>query len=625
MRVKISHQLVLALVLSSIVITFFTTFMGAFQIYQKERARLDKQMDDLLKVDVQALAESIWVLDQEKIQKIIDQIYTYKPVDFIELSFIDESPRKILGFEPEESIIFSFDLEFGDVKLAKLNIHSDYERLLSEVRYSTLNNILNYFFLILTTSLLLFMVIHFLLTRHLLNISSYLKKVDLKKPDKLVLSRPELKMFEEDELAGVVESINGLVQKSYLSNENLEKLVKERTRALEEALIQVKKSSEIKTQFLANMSHEIRTPLNGVIGISDLLTAKIKDQSLQKYLQYLGESNSVLLKVVNDILDITKIEAGRVTLEKTLVNFPELVNDLLGILMIRASKQNIQLDCKISDRLPVWISSDPVRIKQVLTNVLDNALKFTSEGKIVFKCDAKIIGDEVEFFIVVADSGTGFDEERKENLFNIFTQEDDSTTRRFGGSGLGLSICKGILNLMKGSIDLNNRPEGGAECKISFVVPLYNEESAENSKNDSPIKLNDKVKDHILVVEDNEVNLELMRGLLEDLALHVTFASNGKEAIECCKKNFFPLILMDCHMPILDGYEASRRIRSFYKGSTEPYIIAVTASAMETDIKKCKVAGMNDVLTKPVRPSKLKELLKQLIEKKLISTSKHVA
>lgn len=613
------------MIISSVLITLLTTLIGAFQVYQMEYARLNKQMGDLLKVDAQALAESIWVLDQIKMQTIIDQIYAYKPVDFIELKFADKSPIKTLGFKPSKSIEFSFDLKHSDVELANLKIYTNFNYLVNKVKSSILNNIMNFFFLTFMTCLLLYMVIHFFLTRHLLNISGYLKNLDFKKPDKLKLNRSELNMFKGDELAGIVESINEMVQKSYLNNENLEKKVAERTQDLETAIKQVKKSSEIKSQFLANMSHEIRTPLNGIVGISDMLVSKIKDQSLQKYLHYLSESNTLLLKIVNDILDISKIEAGKITLEKTTINFYQLLNDIIDTLKIRANKKSIQLNCQISNSLPELICSDPVRLRQVLTNVLDNAIKFTNEGKINLECDSKKNQNEVEIFILVTDTGTGFDEERKKYLFDIFTQEDDSTTRRFGGSGLGLSICKGILNLMNGSIDLNNRPEGGTECKISFFASLHTIQKTEINKIDSIKVLNNKVQEHILVVEDNEINLELMRSFVEDLAISVTYANNGKEAIELCKENFFPLILMDCHMPVMDGYEASRYIRKFHQESTRPYIVAVTASAMEADIKKCKDAGMDYILTKPIKRHKLAELFKKLIARKIVSISQNVA
>ncbi|MFY9822602.1 MAG: ATP-binding protein [Thermoanaerobaculia bacterium] len=368
-------------------------------------------------------------------------------------------------------------------------------------------------------------------------------------------------------------------------------------------------ADQAKGRFLANMSHEIRTPMAGVLGLVDLLLKTELTPTQRGYGELIQTSAGSLLRLIDDVLDFSKIEAGRLSLERMPFNLHATLRETVELLRFRASARRTELALALQPGVPEWVWGDPGRLRQVLTNLVGNAVKFTEGGRVDVEA-ARLADGRLRFR--VADTGIGIPQEMRGRLFTLFSQADSSTSRRFGGSGLGLAISRRIVEQMNGEIGYESKPgEGSVFWFILPFEPTTPPTSVPALPSEKAATRPDGRRYRILVAEDNAINQLVITHELAALGYEVMAVNNGMEALEALEKNDFDLVLMDCQMPELDGYEASRRIRASPGEIRRIPIVALTAHALKEDLERCLTAGMNDTITKPFREDVLRQKLER--------------
>jgi len=383
---------------------------------------------------------------------------------------------------------------------------------------------------------------------------------------------------------------------------------------LKEAKDKAEKMSQAKGEFLANMSHEIRTPMNGVIGTLQLLEdTKLSDEQLE-FVATAHKSAEALLGILNDILDISKIEAGKLSFENIAFDFESIINDIAILHSLKAEQQGVLLLKDIDDVLPASLLGDPTRIRQIVVNLVSNALKFTKQGEV--KISVKVLAtndDSVTLKVIVSDTGIGIPQQAQNTLFNAFTQADGSTTRKYGGTGLGLAIVSQLVHMMDGTLGVESVEGEGSVFWFSADFQRSNEAPEQAEKNISVQQL-PALNAKILLVEDNEINQMVAQKMLEKIGLKAVLANNGVEALKALDEQFFDLVLMDCQMPEMDGFDATREIRRLDIKSLNDKnlpIVAMTANVMSGDKERCLEVGMDDYISKPVQRDKLETVLRK--------------
>lgn len=396
---------------------------------------------------------------------------------------------------------------------------------------------------------------------------------------------------------------------------------KEFEKQIEESRQKAEESLETRKLFLANISHEIRTPISAISGMSGILADTEISETQKQYVNAIQSSSKSLMVIVNDILDMSKLESGKFSAEFIPFEIRSVLDPLYTTYLLRTDEKGIAFSIDYPNDMPKWLFGDPTRLGQILNNLISNAIKFTDTGKVSLKITFEKKGKHNEFCFQVTDTGIGIDQEKLKTIFEFFSQEDNTITRRFGGTGLGLAISKSISELLGGEITVESEKGLGSTFQFCVTMP---EASVQLKK--ETIAQSDLTGKNILIVEDNELNRFLAVTILKKWNANIHIAINGEEAVKAVSNLEIDIVLMDIQMPVMDGVAAAIAIRSELKSNVP--IIALTANALESEKEKCWQAGMNEYITKPYNPEVLREKIIFLTENKSKSenhNSEHIS
>jgi two-component system, sensor histidine kinase len=447
----------------------------------------------------------------------------------------------------------------------------------------------------------------------------------------------------EDELGTLIDGFNEMLMQIERRDEKLEAhrgeleaVVLTRTVELSDANLELNRTVDklqlakeaaeaanvAKSQFLANMSHEIRTPMNGVLGMVELLLESGLAAEQRRFAEAVRSSGQALLAIINDILDFSKIEAGRIELERTVFDLHALAAEVRIMLVTVAERKGLELRLELADQVPAYVEGDPVRLRQILVNLVGNAVKFTERGHVLIRVGVSERSDDsASVLFEVCDTGIGISRQAQRRIFESFSQADDSTTRRYGGTGLGLAIARQLAGLMGGELGVESEEGKGslfrftASFPIAAVDPLTLPATGSTAGEESV-----RFEARVLVAEDNEINQDVARHMLQTLGCQVEIARDGFEAVAAVTAPIpFDLILMDCQMPRLDGFAACGTIREIEKetGVARLPVVALTANALSGDRERCLSAGMDDYLSKPFSLEQLRAILRRWLPEKV--------
>lgn len=645
---SIANRLIRTIFIFYCLIAIAVTAMHIIQEYQHTEDSIRDELLSYEKIFSPVLSQALWDFDGEQIDTILTAMQEvpvikgvriiqkgYKAEDLIGIGDVEIDQDKYIHIEgatkqriqTSEYQLFKhqFDItyQYGDKiqVLGEVSLYSSFDAVFDRVQLGFLFLIMN----ALIKSIALWMIMYWLGNKLVLKplkiFTRKIKNFEISKSDNTQFNQFSENDFElydlESSFSSLIHELKTKQDEIVTLNSALEEKVKLRTEELEKQKDKAEKALRVKSDFLATMSHEIRTPMNGVIGMLGILDHSDLDTVDKQHVQVAKQSADDLLTLINDILDISKIEAGKLTLEMSEFNLLEALNVIARSHALDAGNKALKFDCEMNINADLVIKGDRIRLGQIINNLVNNAIKFTEQGKVLLSFQTQQNSGVITLMGCVKDTGIGVSKDRIDDVFSVFTQEDTSTTRRFGGSGLGLSIVKQLCEMMGGDVWLNHEYEQGACFEFSVTLALSEEQNtrgrtsihethAKTEQASSPLK--------VLLVEDNAINQMVAIDLIEDLGQTYVVAENGKLALEQLNADpNFDVVLMDCQMPIMDGYTATKAIRNGEAGPAYQSIpiIAVTANAMEGDEQKCLDAGMNAYLSKPIDVNRFKALLIQ--------------
>ena len=432
-----------------------------------------------------------------------------------------------------------------------------------------------------------------------------------------------------DELGEMAQSFNKLQEKVAKAATGLI-AAREGLSAARSSLIEAKENAEAansaKSTFLANMSHEIRTPMNGILGSNELLlSSQDLTQSQRMLAEIAHKSATALLKIIDEILDLSKIEAGKLVLDHEIFNLGEVLSDLSNLINREAKAKNLNFITEIDEGVAIELQGDVGRIRQILLNLVGNAIKFTQQGEVKVRVEqiaSQSSASSVMLKFIVSDSGIGIQAIDISRLFKPFSQADSSITKQFGGTGLGLVISKRLVEMMRGEIGVDSTPSKGSTFWFTLPLDVVGKIAERKPEAHSPENIEtQKFSGKVLLVEDNPVNQIVTLAMLHQIGIEADLAEQGALAVEAVKNKMYDVILMDCQMPVMDGYTATKEIRHLEPYGKDIYIIALTANALKTDREKCLAVGMDDYLAKPASSKQIQQALAKYSQRSAARTA----
>ncbi|MBT4836120.1 MAG: response regulator [Methylococcales bacterium] len=625
--------------------TFIGTTIQVITEYQVAKQNIHSDLRFIGETIEDGLTEALWSFDDLQLSNITKGMISWPIVTGV--SVVDGENKLVLkkGHVEDknqpasdlfnrlyhvELILKKDEVEDNSGIIGSIKLYSSSAITFERVKLSITILVINAVIKTIALWVLFLWAFRLLLTRPLSKLSDEAEAINA---DHIEDKEIVIKTNEKNEIALLVRAFNTMIKKWFLAtqelnvlNDSLEKKVSHRTAELEASnqfLIEAKQQAEVavkaKSDFLANMSHEIRTPMNAIIGFSQLATMRDAPDEIDDDLAMISSSANHLLGIIDDILHFSKLDAGHVNLEKTELNFNTDLKTVNDIVNIKVEEKNLKLIFNISSDIPSSVLGDPLRFRQVLINLINNAVKFTSEGSITVKMEMIEQNEaSIKLMVSVSDTGIGIPEEQVSHIFQSFKQADASSTRKYGGTGLGLAISKHIVELAQGEIGVTSQVGVGSSFYFTMVFDRWipNESSDDITPVKEEIDLTILNGKYIMVVDDQLTNQIILRSLLEKNGVNVVVANSGLEALEKISKQSFDMVLMDIQMPEMDGLTATYKLRNEYAYS-KPVII-VSANVMVKGSDAVVNAQVTDFLTKPIDPDVLNKMLVKWIVHKCI-------